>query len=50
MSFSRVMDDLDTWLYEKENDDEYDLHDLNGDDRHNEDFSVNVDTSEQNLI
>lgn len=33
MSFSRVMDDLDTWLYEEENDDEYDLHDLNGDDR-----------------
>ena len=50
MSFSRVMDDIDTWLYEEENDDEYDFHDLNGDESHNEDFSVNIETSEQNLI
>ena len=50
VSFSRVLNDIDNWLDEEENNDEDDLHELNGDNSDNEDLSVNIDSSEQSLI
>ena len=50
VSFSRVMNDIDNWLDEEENNDEDDLHELNGDNSDNEDLSVNIDSSEPSLI
>ena len=50
VSFSRVMNGIDNWLDEEENNDEEDLHELNGNNSDNEDLSVNIDSSEQNLI
>ena len=51
MLYSRVMADLNSWLDEEENNDKDDLHDLNGFESNNDDFSViKVDSDKQNLI
>ena len=49
VSFDQVMDDINCWLDDK-NDDENDLHDLNASDSENEDFSISVDASKEVLI
>ena len=43
------MDDINCWL-DDENDDGNDLHDLNGSDSENGDFSISVDASKEVLI
>lgn len=50
VSFSVVIHDINTWLDEEKNDDEVEFHDLNGGDSNNEDFYIDADFSEKNLL